>query len=80
MPGKTQALRGHISDLRKMRKLERLSLIKERYRKLILDPRRNLEMQLDQDDYEDDIESPRDYEADLGDVFQAYFGGDDEID
>lgn len=78
MPGKTQALRGHISDLRKMRKLERLSLIKERYRKLILEPRRNLEMQLDNDDYEDDAEQ-HDYDADLDSLF-AYYGGEDDID
>ena len=79
MAGSTQALTGHISDLRKMRKLERLSLIKERYRTLILEPRRKLEMQLDSDDFaEDDLEVEREYNE-VEEVFVDYYTGDDEI-
>lgn len=80
MAGSTQALKGHISDLRKMRKLERLSLIKERYRALVLEPRRKLEMQLDSDDFaEDDLEVEREY-TEVEEVLVDYYTGDDEID
>lgn len=79
MGGGTQAMKGHISDLRKMRKLERLSLIKERYRKLILEPRRQLEMQLDSDDYaEDDLEVEREY-SEVEEVLVDYYTADDEV-
>lgn len=39
------------------RKMERLALIKERYRKLILEPRREIEFEIKKDlDYDSDFE------------------------
>jgi hypothetical protein len=46
-----------MSSLRMKRKMERLALIRERYRSLILEPRRRIEMELDRDldeDYAED--------------------------
>jgi len=47
--GKGRAMTGPITSLRNKRKLERLSLIKDRYRELILEPRERIEMELDED-------------------------------
>lgn len=39
------------------KKMERLAFIKERYRKLILEPRREIEFEIEKDlDYESDFE------------------------
>lgn len=68
MPRKTRRAAGPVSSLRMKRNMERLSLIKERYRELILEPRRRIEMALDNgfaDDYvEDDVET-RDVEEEV---------------
>lgn len=67
---------GRIAPLRKMRKIERLALIKERYRALIVDPRRQLESELDRG-YEDDHAEPEhEYDADLEGVLMS--GADDD--
>jgi uncharacterized FlaG/YvyC family protein len=39
------------------RKLERLALIKERYRKLVLEPRKEIEFELDKDLEEDNFQN-----------------------
>ncbi len=39
------------------RKLERLALIKERYRKLVLEPRKEIEFELDKDLEEEDFQN-----------------------
>lgn len=49
MNGKAGPMSGPMSSLRMKRKMERLALIKERYRQLIIEPRRQIEMELDQD-------------------------------
>jgi hypothetical protein len=61
-------LNGRISDLRKMRKLERLALIKERYRELILEPRRRLEMELDTGYYDSEDDVDKDVEREYAEV------------
>jgi len=67
MAKKVRRAAGPVSSLRMKRKMERLSLIKDRYRELILEPRRRIEMQLDHgfaDDYDEDIEM-RDVEQEV---------------
>jgi hypothetical protein len=42
-------VRTKVGELLNKRKLERLALIKERYRKLVLEPRKEIEFELDKD-------------------------------
>lgn len=76
MSKKTGNRKGRISDLRNMRRMQRLALIKERYRSLILEPRRRLEMALDggeepTEEHEDFTESYDD-SVDMNDVIREY--------
>jgi len=52
-----------LDTLRRKRRLERLALIKERHRKLIIEPRRQIELEL--------AEIEEDQGFDIG--FDAYF-------
>jgi len=71
MSEEAKLLQGRIAPLRKMRKIERLALIKERYRALIVDPRRQLESELDRG-YEDDHAEPEhEFDADLEGVLMS---------
>ena len=81
MSKRTGRMQGRISDLRMKRKMERLALIKERYRRLIIEPRQRLEMELDRGDgavvaVEEEHEYDRDHEMAMEDVIREYYGED----
>ena len=77
MSEKARAQKGPVSSLRRMRKMERLALIKERYRRLILEPRQRIEMELDQDVADDYLDE--ELESEPEGVFAEFAGEEDEI-
>ena len=77
MEKKARAAAGPVSSLRMKRKMERLSLIKERYRELILEPRRRIEMELDRGFDEEYLEEVESHEAEPEEVFADITEDDD---
>ncbi|HRU07536.1 MAG TPA: hypothetical protein P5137_17370 [Candidatus Brocadiia bacterium] len=77
MSEEAKMMMGRMAPLRKMRKIERLALIKERYRALIIDPRRQLEMELDRGYEDDHAESEHEFDADLEGVLMDSVDDDD---
>lgn len=80
MSKKISRAKGRISDLRNMRRMQRLALIKERYRSLILEPRRRLEMELDGgqpvEEHDDYVDSYEDQGLDVVEAIRGYYGED----